>query len=181
VTWQNDYVSVPERLRAFWEQHPYGRVVTELVWADHELRDYIVRAEIYFGSELRNDPPTATGLAHDCAADLQPNMRASALEVCETSAIGRALANANYAAKPTKTAGGSGDGAAHPPESPASTSVGADGNGEGPDAPADELAALVALYGSQAKALVAARRLWDVTSVAQLAPAQIEELARVKR
>jgi hypothetical protein len=99
MSFLDDYAPVEDRLREFWEQHPYGRVITELLHADHEAQDYIVRAEVYFGNELRNDPPTASGLAHDSAAMLSPNLRHSALEICETSAIGRALANANFAAK----------------------------------------------------------------------------------
>lgn len=93
----DDYEPVEDRLRQFWEDHPFGRVITTL--EHHTDGDYIVRAEVYVGNELRNDPPTATGYAHDSAAQLPANMKASALEVCETSAIGRALANMGYAPK----------------------------------------------------------------------------------
>jgi hypothetical protein len=44
----------------------------------------------------------------------------------------------------------------------------------------DDLAALISAYGTTAKALVAARRLWDVTSVEQLTDAQVAELMRVR-
>jgi hypothetical protein len=93
----DDYAPVEDRLREFWTDHPYGRVITELL--HHEGDDFIVLASVYFGNELRNDPPTATGLAHDAGSMLRKDMAASALEICETSAIGRALANAGYAAK----------------------------------------------------------------------------------
>jgi hypothetical protein len=93
----DDYEPVEDRLRQFWTDHPYGRVITELL--HHEDGDYIVLASVYVGNELRNDPPTATGLAHDSTSSLPNNMKSSALEVCETSAIGRALANAGYAPK----------------------------------------------------------------------------------
>jgi hypothetical protein len=65
----------------------------------HEDQHYIVQAHIYRGDELRDTPPVATGLAHDSFDQLPPNMRQSALEVCETSAIGRALANMGFAPK----------------------------------------------------------------------------------
>jgi hypothetical protein len=97
MSFLDDYEPVEDRLRQFWTDHPYGRVITELL--HHEDGDYIVLASIYFGNELRNDPPTATGLAHDSMSSLPANMKSSALEVAETSAIGRALANAGYAPK----------------------------------------------------------------------------------
>lgn len=93
----DEYEPVEDRLRQFWTDHPFGRVITELI--KHDDGDYIVQASVYFGNELRNDPATATGLAHDSVSSLPNNMKASALEVCETSAIGRALANCGYAAK----------------------------------------------------------------------------------
>ena len=90
-----DYEPVEDRLRAFWEDHPDGRVMTTLI--DHHAGSYIVRAEVFTGDGL--DWPAASGLAHDSEDQLPPNMKTSALEVCETSAIGRALANLGYAAK----------------------------------------------------------------------------------
>lgn len=92
-----DYQPVEDRLRQFWEEHPYGRVLTELL--HHEDGDYIVLASVYFGDETKTSPATATGLAHDSVSTLPNQMKTSALEVCETSAIGRALANAGYAPK----------------------------------------------------------------------------------
>ena len=58
--------------------------------------DYIVFAELF---RIDGEYPAASGLAHDSVDQLPPNMKQSALEVCETSAIGRALANLGYAAK----------------------------------------------------------------------------------
>jgi hypothetical protein len=92
-----DYEPVEDRLREFWKDHPAGRVITELLaW---ENADYIVKASIYRGDELRDNPPAATGLAHDSYDQLPQQMKVSALETCETSAIGRALANLGYAPK----------------------------------------------------------------------------------
>jgi hypothetical protein len=88
-----DYEPVEDRLREFWKDHPKGRVVTELL--AHENADYIVQAFIYTDHEQ----PAATGLAHDSYDQLPTQMKVSALETCETSAIGRALANLGYAPK----------------------------------------------------------------------------------
>jgi hypothetical protein len=91
----SQYQPVEDRLREFWQRYPSGRITTTLLF--HEDQHYIVQAHIYRGDELRDTPPVATGLAHDSFDQLPPNMRQSALEVCETSAIGRALANMGFA------------------------------------------------------------------------------------
>ena len=97
MSFLKDYEPVEDRLRAFWEQHPQGRVVTELL--HHADGAYIVLARVYRGDELRDNPPAATGLARDAVSELSAELKKSALEVCETSAIGRALANLGYAPK----------------------------------------------------------------------------------
>lgn len=90
-----DYEPVEDRLRRFYEQYPDGRVTTDLVaYSDTQ---YIVKATIY----RDHDPatmPWATGYAEETVGS-SPVNRTSALENGETSAIGRALANANFAAK----------------------------------------------------------------------------------
>ena len=97
MSFLKDYEPVEDRLRDFWEQHPQGRVTTELL--HHADGAYIVIARVYRGDELRDNPPAATGLARDAVDELAANLKNSALEICETSAIGRALANLGYAAK----------------------------------------------------------------------------------
>ena len=104
MTFLDDYEPVEDRVREFWSDHPEGRIVTYLV--AHGDGDYIFRAEVYRlppvqGASMTGGVqfPDATGYAHDSASQLPSNMKASALEVCETSAIGRALANLGYAAK----------------------------------------------------------------------------------
>ena len=89
-----DYETVEERLAKFWKEHPDGRIYTTLV--EHTLQRFIVQAAIY-RTEVDAQPWT-TGYAEETVSTRGVNST-SALENCETSAIGRALANANYATK----------------------------------------------------------------------------------
>jgi hypothetical protein len=90
----DDYETVEVRLARFWKKYPEGRVLTDLVF--HDERRFIVKAEIFFD---RNDlSPVATGYAEEIVG-ASPVNRTSALENGETSAIGRALANCNFASE----------------------------------------------------------------------------------
>lgn len=90
----NDYELVEDRLREFWKEFPDGRIETEVL----EFRgDSVVIIARIFRTEA--DPKAwTTGIAQESKADLG-RMAKSFVEICETSAIGRALANAHYAAK----------------------------------------------------------------------------------
>lgn len=90
----DDYETVEERLVKFWKDNPEGRIITTVL--DFSVSRFIVRAEIYRGTDI----PTVwtTGLAEETVQGRGVNAT-SALENCETSAIGRALANAGYATK----------------------------------------------------------------------------------
>lgn len=90
----NDYETVEVRLGKFIAEYPDFRIYTELL--ESSSTRFIVRASIY-RTELDANP-WATGLAYEVVTDRGINST-SALEVCETSAIGRSLANAGYAAK----------------------------------------------------------------------------------
>ena len=87
----DDYETVEERLVKFWKDNPEGRILTTLL--EISASRFIVRAEVYRGSD---SPIWATGLAEETVQGRGVNAT-SALENCETSAIGRALANAGYA------------------------------------------------------------------------------------
>jgi hypothetical protein len=89
-----DYETVESRLEKWWKDYPHGRVATKLEQTSDTR--YIVSAELFKTQE--DWRPCATGLASESIADRGVNST-SALENCETSAIGRALANAGYAAK----------------------------------------------------------------------------------
>ena len=87
-----DYEPVEARLSRFWELHAEdGRIETELV--SHNAGHYIVKAIVFVG-----DRQVATGLADEHTEQKGVNAR-NALENAETSAIGRALANFNFAPK----------------------------------------------------------------------------------
>jgi hypothetical protein len=89
-----DYETVEERLVKFWKDHPDGRISTTII--EHTLQRFIVQAAIY-RTEVDAQAWT-TGFAEETVSTRGVNST-SALENCETSAIGRALANAGYVTK----------------------------------------------------------------------------------
>jgi len=89
-----DYETVEERLVKFWKDHPDGRIDTLLV--ESTLQRFIVKAAVY-RTEVDAQAWT-TGYAEETVSTRGVNST-SALENCETSAIGRALANAGYVTK----------------------------------------------------------------------------------
>lgn len=85
----DSYEPVAARLARFLADHPDGRIITDLV---HYLADAAVfKAELWLGDTL-----IATGWAEEVRGQGNVN-RTSHLENCESSAVGRALANAGYA------------------------------------------------------------------------------------
>ena len=89
-----DYETVEDRLSKFWKDYPDGRISTQII--EHTLQRFIIQAAIY-RTEV-DAQPWATGFAEETVSTRGVNST-SALENCETSAIGRALANAGYASK----------------------------------------------------------------------------------
>lgn len=90
----NDYETVETRLAKFIADYPDFRIDTEL----ESLADnrFIVKAYLY--RTFADAVAFSTGYAEEKVTDRGVNST-SALENCETSAIGRALANAGYASK----------------------------------------------------------------------------------
>ena len=89
-----DYEPVEVRLEKFIKDYPDFRISTELEVV--EVSRYIVKAYLYKTSQ--DSIAWATGYAEETVSTRGVN-QTSALENCETSAIGRALANAGYAPK----------------------------------------------------------------------------------
>jgi len=95
-----NYEDVDSRIHKFWEAHPFGRIDTDLVHIgqtdEGRLVQVICRARVYRDSgDLE---PMASGFAEETLGS-SPVNRTSFIENCETSAIGRALANAGYSTK----------------------------------------------------------------------------------
>lgn len=83
----SNYVEVNVRVEKFWEKYPNGRIATELISWDNGV--VVMKASAY--KELCDPLPSSTGFAYEKEGSSFIN-KSSALENCETSAVGRALA-----------------------------------------------------------------------------------------
>lgn len=89
-----DYETVEERIKRFYSDHPSGAIHTELASSPDEMPKWVA-----FKALVRKDAASsfydATGYAMEIQGQGNVNKDAH-VENCETSAIGRALANLNY-------------------------------------------------------------------------------------
>jgi len=92
----DEYISVSERIEKFYAKFPQGRILTSVVEHDRESGFVLIRAEAY--REPDDSLPAATGHAYELksAGHVQAG---SYVEVCETSAVGRALALLGFEVK----------------------------------------------------------------------------------
>ena len=81
-----DYVEVNVRIMKFYEKYPEGRILTEIVKWENEV--IVMKATAYRDN---SEVPASTGYAYEKEGSSFIN-KTSALENCETSAVGRALA-----------------------------------------------------------------------------------------
>lgn len=90
-----DYETVASRIGKLYDLYPDARIITNNATTreDRERNTWIVQATIYLtGDNQQDNLPKSTGWAFEIDGAGMAN-KTSALENCETSAIGRALAN----------------------------------------------------------------------------------------
>lgn len=89
-----DYITVNERIIEFYKKYPEGRITTDIVsWENGVI---IMKATVYRNFEDAKE--LAVGHAYE-KEDASFINKTSALENCETSAVGRALALAGFEIK----------------------------------------------------------------------------------
>lgn len=84
-----NYVEVNERIKAFWELCPDGKIHTNIL----SLQDGICVIQAAVFENKTDTEPRATGIAYEKEGSTFIN-KTSYIENCETSAVGRALGNA---------------------------------------------------------------------------------------
>ena len=87
----DDYELVEDRLKKYWKDNPEGRIETNVVHITDDGSCVTIKADV----TDNNGRLVATGIAQETKGDGFANTT-SWMENCETSAIGRALANWKY-------------------------------------------------------------------------------------
>ena len=97
MTGLKDYEEVKDRIPLFWELYPEGRIAPNPMSDLSDITTVIFRCDLY---AHKNDPtPFSTGWAFETQGVGGMANKYSHVENCETSAVGRALANANISNK----------------------------------------------------------------------------------
>lgn len=92
----DEYVTVAERIEKFYTKHPDGKINTTIIEHDREAGFVLIRAEVY--RQSGDTLPAATGHAYEYRSGNGPQAT-SYVEVCETSAVGRAIGNLGFEIK----------------------------------------------------------------------------------
>ena len=90
----DNYETVEDRLKIFWKDNPNGRVSTEVVHLTEDGTCITVKAQIFIDKDDTN--AVSTGIAQETKGQGGFANKDAWAENCETSAIGRALANWKY-------------------------------------------------------------------------------------
>ena len=137
----DNYETVEDRLKKYWADNPNGKIVTNVVHITDDGTCITIKAEVYRDKKDAMDEIVATGIAQETKGQGGFANTDAWVENCETSAIGRALANWMYqgskAPRPSreemsKTTGG------ETPESPKKKEV-AQKTGTSPSEPVKQL------------------------------------------
>ena len=97
MTGLQNYEEVKDRIPIFWELHPDGRIAPNPMSDLSDITTIVFRCDLY---AHKDDPtPFSTGWAFETQGVGGQANKYSHVENCETSAIGRALANANISNK----------------------------------------------------------------------------------
>ena len=86
----DEYETVHQALIRLYTQYPLARVITDNTTPDGVTDRYEFKAELFLDRE--DEMPVATGWAYEVIG-VGPINKTSAMENCETSAIGRAISN----------------------------------------------------------------------------------------
>ena len=89
-----NYETVEDRLKTFWKDNPDGRIWTEVVHITDDGTCVTVKALVYLNATDTN--PVSSGIAQETKGQGGFANKDAWVENCETSAIGRALANWRY-------------------------------------------------------------------------------------
>ena len=90
----NSYETVEDRLKKFWADNPNGRIQTYINTISQDGTMVVIGCDVY--KDIDDDRPVSTGFAQEYKGQGGFANTEAWLENCETSAIGRALANWKY-------------------------------------------------------------------------------------
>ena len=92
----DNYETVEDRLKKYWEDNPQGRIWTDVAHITDDGTCVTIKAEIYVWTADDGLYCVATGIAQETKGQGGFANTDAWVENCETSAIGRALANWKY-------------------------------------------------------------------------------------